>query len=292
MKAREFNLILTLILLLAGISKSDSVNKLRVCVWNFIDENGEITPLTINIAEIFEEKLVGRQYYLVLQRRTLGRLVDITMQEFNIISAAKLPESVRSELRQKSIEAVFFGTLQISKGTSDVILRVSLERLDAAIIQICSIILDSQKIADFHYCENKVEELINRMYPQKVSNYSLLLPGLHPLLRKENKKGTTLLIADAVYVTSLIAINDKIINSNEKQKQSTYEGDPNIDKYYTIARDWQKTGRILGIVGVVGLYGYQLYDYYCWKRNVCPKDAFLHFIPLRDGFCASISKSF
>lgn len=291
-----------LLCLLGRVGFSQSLNydpdTLNVVVWNFKIKLDSFDYLRHAMADAFEEQLVERQFFKVLERRDHADLWKILVKEQGVEDLRQIPDSTRLKVTNFSgANAFIIGIIESVPGTPQINIRAKLTSSTSDIYESKHVtISDVANISHPDSMHYYARRLVSNMFPytrKPPPTISLAVPGLHSYMRGEYKTSYKFLAGYATWGVAMFLINERYNNLLTEQSKQIDES--RAISIYETAKDWQFAGRIVFFSGLASLYVYQMFfDYPDWKSRQFQSSNALGYnvIPTNDGFILCITKSF
>jgi hypothetical protein len=134
-----------------------------VYVWEFSWRSGEEDSLTQSVTREFEEALIGLRGYRVVEGRTPGALKEQLDNIQSIRTILDVPEAQRKLIASYEVDQVVLGKLFDDVESGEVIISITLQRLDGTKVQATSTSVSRGKVRDRATRVELLKGLVNRL---------------------------------------------------------------------------------------------------------------------------------
>ncbi|MEM9293578.1 MAG: hypothetical protein AAGD01_18000 [Acidobacteriota bacterium] len=183
-----------------------------VYVWEFSWRSGEEDSLTQSVTREFEEALIGLRGYRVVEGRAPGALKEQLDNVRAIRTILDIPQSQRDLIASYDIDQVVLGELFDDIDSGEVVLSITLQRLDGTKVQATSSSVSRGKIRDRETRVELVRSLVNRLSSRSRAVHEA--SGLDYQIRVEECTGAG----------RTITCDLELLNDGEDRKAGIYSG--------------------------------------------------------------------
>jgi hypothetical protein len=158
---------------------SGRLNNERVYIWDFVD-NGHQTDLTASLTSEFEEALIQKNCYQVLERRVFDKLLAPIKNEKVITDLRDISKANQSEIKKiTNAQIVVFGEVYDDINSGILRISVSFQHFDLS-KEVKSIRISRRQRSDTKSRENTMQKLVEEICDNNISQ-TLQRPKPQPI---------------------------------------------------------------------------------------------------------------
>jgi hypothetical protein len=144
---------------------SFSISAQKVVVWDFATRDGKRTGVTTSLTAEFEEALVQKGAYSVLERRNLARLQRVITNEKALQDIGQITEAGTKTLKQLGTSIVIFGELFDDVDSGDVTITVTFQEFSGKKLLVKSVLMRRALVHDTRSRRDSMTTLVDLISP-------------------------------------------------------------------------------------------------------------------------------
>ena len=163
--------LLAVLLCLVSVSRvSGQGTKERIYIWDFVDNNGQQTSLTVRVTLEFEEALTQAKCYQVVERREIDKLLKHIKNERAIADLNDLSKASQGEVKKiTNAQIVVFGKVDDDIESGEYKISVTVQHFDSS-KEVKGIRIRRGRIQDSESRENAMKELVKEVCGDSSAN--------------------------------------------------------------------------------------------------------------------------